>query len=208
MILRKMFSVRQIIRLTKFQTLQKVSQAGLSSYVKYSENCLKHCQFNNVRQTIGTIPQTDYLCKAFTETKNIDANINSFRELPYKQQLHISFLLNSLTKCNLNFPSVEQSDSEVNNYLEMPGVQNNVEKQAARLIVIRRRKMRIHKLKKLRKKMKFVWAKVRQKREAKKEKAFQAELVDKIKLAEKFDAAKYVAEKLQKSKPIEVKVKT
>lgn len=37
---------------------------------------------------------------------------------------------------------------------------NKHEKQAVKLIVIRRHKMRKHKLKKLRKKMKFEWAKV------------------------------------------------
>lgn len=54
--------------------------------------------------------------------------------------------------------------------------------QAARLIVIRRKKMKKHKLKKLRKRMKYVWAKVRQKRELRKEKAFQAELLTQVSL--------------------------
>ncbi|KAF7996532.1 hypothetical protein HCN44_002164 [Aphidius gifuensis] len=71
----------------------------------------------------------------------------------------------------------------------------NIEKQAARMIVIRRRKMRRHKLKKLRKKMKFKWAKVKQRRELKKEKAFHAELLAQIHEAEKFDAKKYVQSK-------------
>uniref|UniRef100_A0A182NJF2 Ribosomal protein mS38 C-terminal domain-containing protein n=1 Tax=Anopheles dirus TaxID=7168 RepID=A0A182NJF2_9DIPT len=72
-------------------------------------------------------------------------------------------------------------------------------KQAARLIVIRRRKMRKHKLKKLRKRMKFEWLKVRQRRELKKEKLFQAELVNQIKEAEKFSAEAYVASKLRQA---------
>ncbi|XP_052861046.1 uncharacterized protein LOC128268076 [Anopheles cruzii] len=73
-------------------------------------------------------------------------------------------------------------------------------KQAARLIVIRRRKMRKHKLKKLRKRMKFEWLKVRQRRELRKEKLFQAELINQIKAAEKFSAEAYVAEKLRLAK--------
>uniref|UniRef100_A0A182P2V9 DUF1713 domain-containing protein n=1 Tax=Anopheles epiroticus TaxID=199890 RepID=A0A182P2V9_9DIPT len=73
------------------------------------------------------------------------------------------------------------------------------EKQAARLIVIRRRKMRKHKLKKLRKRMKFEWLKVRQRRELKKEKLFQAELLGQIKEAEKFSAEAYVAAKLRQA---------
>jgi len=68
--------------------------------------------------------------------------------------------------------------------------------QAARLIVIRRKKMKKHKLRKLRKRMKYVWAKVRQKRELRKEKVFQAELLAQVKEAEKFTATEYVNEKL------------
>ncbi|XP_035910479.1 uncharacterized protein LOC118511468 [Anopheles stephensi] len=72
-------------------------------------------------------------------------------------------------------------------------------KQAARLIVIRRRKMRKHKLRKLRKRMKFEWLKIRQRRELKKEKLFQAELLGQIREAEKFSAEAYVASKLRKA---------
>uniref|UniRef100_A0A8D8NM67 (northern house mosquito) hypothetical protein n=1 Tax=Culex pipiens TaxID=7175 RepID=A0A8D8NM67_CULPI len=71
--------------------------------------------------------------------------------------------------------------------------------QAARLIVIRRRKMRKHKLRKLRKKMKYEWAKVRQRRELRKEKAFQADLIAQIKDAERFSAEAYVADKLRQA---------
>ncbi|XP_014282775.1 uncharacterized protein [Halyomorpha halys] len=77
-----------------------------------------------------------------------------------------------------------------------------IKKEAARLIVIRRSKMKRHKLKKLRIKMKFIWAKVRQRREMKKEKAFQAELMCKIKEAENFDARQYVREKLDKTNAV------
>jgi aurora kinase A-interacting protein len=76
---------------------------------------------------------------------------------------------------------------------------NDTGYQAARLIVIRKRKMRKHKLKKLRKKMKFEWAKVRQRREMRKEKAFQAVLINQIKEAEKFSAENYVMEKIQQA---------
>lgn len=63
-----------------------------------------------------------------------------------------------------------------------PLAENINEIQAARLIVIRRKKMKKHKLRKLRKRMKYVWAKVRQKREMRKEKAFQAELMAQVRL--------------------------
>lgn len=71
--------------------------------------------------------------------------------------------------------------------------------EAARLIVIRRRKMKKHKLKKLRRKMKFEWAKVRQRREMRKEKAFQAQLMSQVKEAEAFSAEQYVADVLRQA---------
>lgn len=89
--------------------------------------------------------------------------------------------------------------------LELPTIDNGVGedgKQANKMIKIRRRKMRRHKLKKLRKKMKYEWAKVRQRRELRKEKAFQAVLIAQIKEAEKFSAEEYVAEKLRKANEI------
>ncbi|XP_071439548.1 uncharacterized protein [Hetaerina americana] len=73
-------------------------------------------------------------------------------------------------------------------------------KYAARLIVIRRRKMKKHKLRKLRKRMKFEWAKIRQRREMKKEKAFQAELLAEIRLAEKFNAEEWALDVLKRAK--------
>jgi aurora kinase A-interacting protein len=73
-----------------------------------------------------------------------------------------------------------------------------IPKQAERMIVIRRNKMKRHKLKKLRKRMKFEWAKRRQKREWNKEKAFQAELIQQCKKGEEFSAEKYVEERLSK----------
>ncbi|XP_055370857.1 uncharacterized protein LOC129605246 [Condylostylus longicornis] len=89
--------------------------------------------------------------------------------------------------------------------IEMPP-QNKVEDviQAARLIVIRRRKMKKHKLKKLRKKMKFEWAKVRQRREMRKEKAFQAVLINQIKEAERFSAEQYVEQKLKQANEVPI----
>lgn len=49
---------------------------------------------------------------------------------------------------------------KINTVIETPPTVNDETKQAARLIIIRRKKMKKHKLKKLRKKMKYVWAKV------------------------------------------------
>lgn len=84
-----------------------------------------------------------------------------------------------------------------NKSIELPTIENIIEKQAVRMIVIRRRKMKKHQRKKLRKKMQFYWRKIKQRRELLKEKAFQAEQIALIKQAESFDPVKYVNEKLQ-----------
>lgn len=80
-----------------------------------------------------------------------------------------------------------------------PGPGMAVEKQAARLIVIRRSKMNKHKLKKLRKKMHYKWAKVKERRYIRKEKAYLDEKLALIQDAMKFDAKEYVANVIQKA---------
>ncbi|KAJ8946915.1 hypothetical protein NQ314_008714 [Rhamnusium bicolor] len=77
-------------------------------------------------------------------------------------------------------------DQPVNGKLiEAPStVNSDISKQAARLIIIRRKKMKKHKLKKLRKRMKFEWAK--------------AVLIQQCKEAEAFSAEQYVQEKISK----------
>lgn len=74
---------------------------------------------------------------------------NKIVENPQKNNLNIIEEISKIEK-TIELPTANGSKDE-----------NDVGKQAARLIVIRRRKMKKHKLKKLRKKMKFVWAKVR-----------------------------------------------
>lgn len=83
--------------------------------------------------------------------------------------------------------------------VEAPSLPNNNSvKEAARLIIIRRKKMKKHKLRKLRLRMKYVWAKVRQKREWKKEKEFQAGLIAQCKTAETFSAEEYVQQRIKR----------
>lgn len=65
-------------------------------------------------------------------------------------------------------------------------------KEAVRMILIRRRKMRKHKLRKLRKRMKFVFAKVKLRRQLRKEQTFRTELLSQIEIADNFDAKAYV----------------
>lgn len=74
------------------------------------------------------------------------------------------------------------------------------EKQAARLIVIRRIKMNKHKLKKLRKKMRFHDLKVKERRYVRREKAYLDEKMALITAARKFDAKEYVASIIKRAK--------
>lgn len=52
--------------------------------------------------------------------------------------------------------------------------------------------------------MRFEWGKRRQKREMKKEKLFQAELLEHMKIAQSFDPAKYAAEKIARANKVEL----
>lgn len=90
---------------------------------------------------------------------------------------------------NFDLPSTEQTDQP-----------KLTKKYESNMLIVRRKKMKKHKLKKLRKKMKFVYAKRNQRREWKKEKRFQDGLLSQIKEAEKFSAEDYVTEKLAKLK--------
>ncbi|CAI9727496.1 Hypothetical predicted protein [Octopus vulgaris] len=68
--------------------------------------------------------------------------------------------------------------------------------QAKNILKIRRRKMNRHRLKKLRKRMRFVRRKELHKRRKKKEKLFQAKLQAKIQTGIDFDAEEFVQDKL------------
>ncbi|XP_030028820.2 uncharacterized protein LOC115446346 [Manduca sexta] len=80
----------------------------------------------------------------------------------------------------------------------LPAVRQE-EVQAARLIVIRKKKMKKHQRRKLWKRMRHRWARVRQRRRQIKEKIFQNELLALIKQANEFSAEGYVADKLERA---------
>ncbi|XP_068622739.1 uncharacterized protein [Battus philenor] len=73
------------------------------------------------------------------------------------------------------------------------------EKQAVRLIVIRRKKMKKHQRRKLWKRMRHRWARIKKRRRQVKEKIFQNELLAMIKAANDFSAEQYVVGKLDKA---------
>ncbi|XP_058122162.1 small ribosomal subunit protein mS38-like [Anopheles ziemanni] len=135
---------------------------------------------------------------------NVEIGIRRNPLIPLKEIIDIP-LVSRIIECPLQRPTGDGpiGDSlKIVPTLDLPtGIvsQDDNGKQAARLIVIRRRKMRKHKLRKLRKRMKFEWLKIRQRRELKKEKLFQAELLNQIKEAEKFSAEAYVASKLRQA---------
>ncbi|CAL7933224.1 unnamed protein product [Xylocopa violacea] len=91
---------------------------------------------------------------------------------------------------------IQQDQPVIEKSVELPSTENILEKLAVHMIRIRRQKMKKHKRKKFRKRMKFVWAKIRARRNILKEKTFQAALLAKIKTAHAFDAKKYVEERL------------
>jgi len=70
-----------------------------------------------------------------------------------------------------------------------------IDKQA-NMIRIRHKKIRKHKRRKLRKKMKFIWEKIRFKRTERRERLFHGGLIAKVTEAQAFDAKEYVKEKL------------
>ncbi|CAG9790730.1 unnamed protein product [Diatraea saccharalis] len=71
--------------------------------------------------------------------------------------------------------------------------------QAARLIVIRRKKMKKHQRRKLWKRMRHRWARIKKRRRQVKEKIFQNELLAMVKEANEFSAEQYVTQKLEKA---------
>lgn len=102
-------------------------------------------------------------------------------------------IVNEITEKNLDImPSFDLPPIE--------GQNDSIE--AAIMIQIRRKKMKKHKLKKLRKRRRFIIAKIKLRRQQKKEKLFQNGLLEQIREAEKFSAEEYVTMKLKKAKPL------
>ena len=93
--------------------------------------------------------------------------VASFLNNPLKWKRNEEIKLPVNIKGDLNLPSIiwvpiiDEQETHKNEIIESPVNVNNIEKRAERMIVIRRRKMRRHKLKKLRKRMRFEFAKVR-----------------------------------------------
>lgn len=104
---------------------------------------------------------------------------------------------------NIDKDIIEKPSDIIQDFELPPTVAGNEDKQAMKTtIVIRRKKMKKHKLRKWRKRYYFEVAKRKQRRMLLNEKEFQASLLARIKEGEKFSAEEYVRTKLEKAKPI------
>lgn len=99
---------------------------------------------------------------------------------------------------------ISEKNLDIMPSFDLPPIEGQNESiEAAVMIQIRKRKMRKHKLRKLRKRMRYEWAKVAQRRFLRKEKEFHDNMLNQIREAEKFSAEEYVSAKLTKFKSIE-----
>ncbi|KAJ8679357.1 hypothetical protein QAD02_015144 [Eretmocerus hayati] len=92
---------------------------------------------------------------------------------------------------------IDKSDIRQNTIIETPPDSNIIEKRAERLVVIRRKKIKKHHRRKLLKKLTFLIRKKKFDKKQLKRKIFEAELNSIHLEAKRFDAKKYVAERLQ-----------
>ncbi|XP_045131872.1 uncharacterized protein LOC123516516 [Portunus trituberculatus] len=201
--MRAVLSARSVLRLGPAMTRKMISPLG-TTLVQNAKDDL-HLSF----QSLTLSPVEMQLSAQFPISANFLNNIKELRLPPLLKPATITFpTLYNGVMLEKDLPSVlnifEKTDPSASSQKVEAPANQVAEKQAARLIITRRKKMRKHKLKKLRKKMKFVWAKVRQKREYRKEKQFQAEQMAKVRRYDAFDAEEYVKDFLRqtKEKPI------
>ncbi|XP_006611101.1 uncharacterized protein LOC102676673 isoform X1 [Apis dorsata] len=161
----------------------------------YSSYLLK--EYNNIISlpnfSTNTLNIISPNIKFIPKTLNID--FKNSRNNIKKDEMPLSKYIPSMEEPLINQP-IKQDLPLIDISFQLPPTENILEKLAIRMIVIRKKKMKKHKRRKLRKRMKFKWAKIRANRNVLKEKLFQAELVAKIKQAQNFDPKKYIEERL------------
>lgn len=154
------------------------------------------------------------IVKQQTASQKLSAlnNINNIAPPPIQIPLIQRIIQEPATsqKCDIETPlssiikEITENHFNIKPSMDLPANEGSEESfELAIMMQIRRRKMKKHKLKKLRKRMKFEWAKRNQRRELRKEKAFQANLLSQIRDAERFSAEEYVTMKLQRSKHVD-----
>jgi aurora kinase A-interacting protein len=133
-------------------------------------------------------------------TSNLVKDIEIGGPLWRKKEILDLPLTNKIVENPLQITKIIE-ENQIEKDLNLPTSRNQSEKQAKHgIIQIRKRKMRKHKRRKLWKKMRYVWAKVRQRKELKKEKRFQSEEYAKMAEARAFSAEEYVNNKLHLAK--------
>ncbi|KOC68689.1 hypothetical protein WH47_06481 [Habropoda laboriosa] len=164
-----------------------------SSHVLKEQN--NNLRSHNYSKNVLHVAQTELHIKFIPRTLNIDfGNLDgimkkNINEIPLPK--YIPSIEEPLTR-----KPIQQDMPLTDKSFQLPPTVNGCEKLAKHLIVIRRQKMKKHKRRKLRKRMQFVWTKLRAKRNSLREKTFQAELIAKIKDAQSFDVKKYIEERL------------
>ncbi|XP_011175199.1 uncharacterized protein LOC105207451 [Solenopsis invicta] len=172
----------------------RISSAAAAKYSTQSScdvTIVSRLSSNNCIQCTGLTHSIKFIPRTLNIDFGIPASGNLIRNIIETPSTKISPLQEPVERLPIQYdsPVLEKS-------VDLPTNGSIIEKQAVNMLRIRHKKMKKHKLKKLRKKMKFVWAKLRLKRKQKKEKLFQAELIGKVKEAQAFDAKQYVNERL------------
>lgn len=151
----------QIIKINK----SNLFSAGIPK-VKFLSTDVSKCEINlisafnclNIDKSKENVVSKSFTNLNFSPRSIINITPNLDRIRPPMMDLPLLPFIPSAPKRNI----IRIEDIPLtNNAMECPTEIDVPEKQAVRLIVIRRRKMKKHQLKKLRKRMKFEWAKVK-----------------------------------------------
>ncbi|KYQ52970.1 hypothetical protein ALC60_07696, partial [Trachymyrmex zeteki] len=167
----------------RYSTQQSNCNANIISHLT-SDNCMQ-CGTGSM-----------YNIKFIPRTLNIDFGMPTRGDLIRNIiEIPTTTLIPPLQEPTNRLP-IQYDSPMLEKSLDLPTNERIIEKQAVNMIRIRRKKMKKHRRRKLRKKMKFILEKVRLKRRQRTEKLFQTELIAKVKEAETFDAEEYVKERL------------
>ncbi|CAH2269556.1 jg8301 [Pararge aegeria aegeria] len=171
------------------------------------QNTVKYLRLVNLKTALNTLkenkttaqlkPKIDVISKAKNLTfapRCINFEINEQPNGVKRKQDPLSYIPIINPRSILPLIDTNWKKDEIG----LPALQQE-EKQAVRLIVIRRKKMKKHQRHKLWKRMRYRWARVKKNRRIKKEKIFQNELLAMVKQANEFSAEQYVSGKLQKA---------
>lgn len=161
---------------------------------------------STIQESAITLTSMDYLLNA-TQKLTIANSTDSYKLPAYKQYENIRpIILDPLTQNSIELPSglripkiTPHTLPNVEREITAPG-QNVVEKKAKSALKQRRRHMNKHKLKKLRKRMKFVYMKLAQKKFKKKRLLLQQECEGIVNSAKNWDPLEEITHDLEKAR--------